>query len=758
MRDLLLGSAALFVFASSAAAQTPPNASAIEEDSTEQASADRNYGDIVVTAQRREERLQDVPLTVVTTSDEELERAGVHTIRDLSRLVSGFTLSGQGFQVQPAIRGVSTFVSDGTGSGPNALYIDGVYQPLFTALSAEMSDIQRIEVLKGPQGTLFGRNATGGAVQVFTKRPSFEPHMDLRMSLGWFTGDGGSRSSLNSRVAAFVSLPIVADTVAASVSGGYRYAPGYLTNDLTGERDGEIKKAYARGKLLIKPTDNLELLAEAHYIDFDNFGEGAQAAHRGLTAANFPLFAGSIIPRQPWHIAYNDTGDIFYNQQGVSLTAKLDLGFGTFTSVTAWDRGHVNVLNSVHGARGTPTCLAFFSCLDTNFDSVTKTFQQELNFASRDFGRFSFTAGLFYLDLNASTDFFINPQIIPPQGLQAIDLIVDGKSYAAYGEVTLDVTDRLTVIAGLRYSRDTNDDSPFTGLPRIRREQDAFTPRLSIKLEATDKLNLYATFSQGYKAGLSGASNAGSVPPFQPVDAEKITSYEIGAKYADRNLSFNLSGWYYDYKNKQESVFSGTSPILQNTGPVRLYGLDADARLRLNENFSITANASYIPVAKFLDYPAAAGYSFVQGPTGSFLPGIGLVAQSCPAGAPAGCVATGTSIIDVTGFRIPRAPKFSANATIAYENKTAAGTFDASVTVSYSSTIYHTVNHAVVQPGVALLSAQAGYEFAGGLRLGVYGTNLANQAVIQGSISSSAGHLQTLNAPREIGINLGYSY
>jgi iron complex outermembrane receptor protein len=313
----ILCGVSLFAVASPAWAQDEPApAQAPTTAPTATSTEDQpNYGDIVITAQRREERLHDVPITVVAQTGEDLDRAGVYTVRDLSRVVSGFTLSGQGFQVQPAIRGVSTFVSDGTGSGPNALYVDGVYQPLFTALSAEMTDITRIEVLKGPQGTLFGRNATGGAIQIFTKRPSLDrPQMDLKLGLGWFTGDGGSNSSANLRVNGFLSAPLVTDKVAASISAGYRYAPGYLNNDFTGNDDGEIQKAYARGKLLIKPSDSVELLAEGHYIKFDNFGEGGQAAYKGLSAANFPLYAGSIIPSEPWHVAYNDTGDIFYDQ------------------------------------------------------------------------------------------------------------------------------------------------------------------------------------------------------------------------------------------------------------------------------------------------------------------------------------------------------------------------------------------------------------------------------------------------------------
>jgi iron complex outermembrane recepter protein len=755
MHGKLLFTVSLCALAAPAFAQPVQSGSKTSTQATSPTSG--AIGDIVVTAQRREERLHDVPITVNTASSQQLDRAGVATVRDLGRVVSGFTLSGQGFQSQPAIRGVSTFVSDGTGSSPNALYIDGVYQPLFTALSAEISDIDRIEVLKGPQGTLFGRNATGGAVQLFTRRPSFDPHEDVKLTLGEFTGDGGSRSSIDSIASAFVTGPIVKDTVAVSLAGSYRYAPGYLVNDATGKRDGEIKKAYLHGKLLIEPSSNVELLGEGHYIDLDNYGEGAQAAYEGLSAAS--VYPGSVVPTDPWHVAYNLPNFIHYHQYGGSLTAKVKLDAGTISSVTAYDQGRVHVFNSVHGAQGTLGCLIAFACLDTNFDSTTKTFEQEVNFASRNFGPISFTAGLFYLDLKATTGFFIQPQLIPPHGLAAIDLLLRTKSYAAYGEVTWRLTDRLSLIGGLRYGKDDDRDRPLPALPDIKRNYDAFTPRASLKYDITDQLNVYATYSQGYKAGLSGASNAGSVPPFQAVSPERINAYEIGTKYSSHDLSLNLSGWYYDYKNKQESVFSGTTPIIQNTGPVRLYGVDADASLRLSREFTVQANGTFIPVAKFRDYPDAAGYSLIQGPTGAFLPGIGLFAVSCPAGARPGCVATGSTSFDATGFRIPRAPKFSGNLTLAWEHETGAGKWDASTTLSYSSKLYHTVNHTVVQPGYATVAAQADYHFgSSGLTFGVFGQNLTNHVIIQGSISSTAGNLQTLAAPRELGVKMDYAF
>ena len=213
-----------------------------------------NYDEIVVTAQRRSERLQDVPLTVVSVNAESLQRAGVRSVADLGSVVSGFTNGATGSLSSPALRGVTSTNTLAGAENPIALYVDGIYQSTPLILNSEIPDVARIEVLKGPQGTLFGRNATGGAIQVFTKDPSFQPAMDIKLSLGYYTGDGGSRAAPQTRAQGFATMPLISDKVAVSVAGGYTYTPGYLTNDLNGKRVGETSRSNARAKWLMHAT------------------------------------------------------------------------------------------------------------------------------------------------------------------------------------------------------------------------------------------------------------------------------------------------------------------------------------------------------------------------------------------------------------------------------------------------------------------------------------------------------------------------
>jgi iron complex outermembrane receptor protein len=725
----------------------------------EATAAPASVSEIVVTAQRRSELLKDVPLTVVAATGGQLRAAGVTTIRDLGNVVPGYTVGGAGFTAQPAIRGVSTFLSDGQSQSPNALYIDGVYQPLFTALNAELSDIEQVEVLKGPQGTLFGRNATGGAILVTTKSPSFTPHGDFSAAVGAFTGGGGSRSAVNTEVSGFVTGPIVPDLLAASLSGGYRYSPGFLTNDVTGRRDGEIRKDNIRGKLLFTPTSNLSFLLEGHYISFKNFGESPNEPYDAASSAAID-FPGTITPSRPWHVAYNQKNIINLKEYGFSLTGKADFEFGKLTSTTAYENGKITTHTSLNGSFGTPACFVAFACIDYDFNQRTKSFEQELNFVSRDFGPLSFSAGLFYLQINAPSISYIDPEQFPPLGVVSVNYTLHDQSFAAYSEITYKLTDRLRVIGGIRYGVEKEKDTPAPGLPKIKLTDHSFTPRVSVRYDVTDQLNVYATYSQGYKAPLSGATNVGAVPPFAPVEAEKITSYEIGTKFGNRTTSLNLSAFYYDYKNKQEQTINGFVPIVVNTGPVRIYGVDADGTFRLSDSFTLRTGLSWLPQAKYRDFPNASGYSAVHSPLfGGFIPGIGLFAFACPPGAPAGCVATGQTNIDVTGFRLPRAPKLSGSTTLQYDQDLGRGHLDGNLTLSYSTRVYHAINHAQVQPAYALLSAQVGYRFEGsGVHLSLYGRNLTNEKVIHGSIASTTGATKTLGAPREVGLRADYSF
>jgi len=711
--------------------------------------------EIVVTAQRRAERLQDVPLTVHAVAGQELERAGVTTFRDIQTVVSGFTFAGQGSTSQPSIRGVSTLISAAGSENPNAFYIDGVYQTAQTLLSGDLPDVERIEVLKGPQGTLFGRNATGGAIQIFTRDPTLAPTVDLTADLGYYTGDGGSEAAPRLRLRGFASAPLVDDVLAASLSGAWNVTKGYQHEDAEDRRTGRIERGNVRAKLLFTPTDAVRITLGAYFVQMNNEGALLGTPWKGLSAA--AQFPGSVVPREPWHTA-TDAGSFDlarFKQFGYTARAEFEAGAGRITSLSGYNSAETRNVFSVHNARAALGCLVTFACINYHFEPVTKEFSQELNFASREFGMLSFTTGLFYYRASGGTLGIIQENLVPSGvPVQATNFKKD--AYAAYGEATLKPTDALAIIVGLRQNHETLDDS--TSIPAVvarKRKFNATTPRVSVRYTLSPDLNVYATYSKGFKSGLTGVTNTGS--GFNAVAPETLVSYEVGLKYATPTLTLNASGFYYDYKNKQEQTFTGTSAVILNSGPVRIYGLDLDGSARLSDAFTIRANLSYIPKAEYRDFPNASGQSTVTIP---FPPGG---AFACAGGGCGGFFpGTGTRVggtFDATGLRLARAPKLTTSTTLSYERKLAGGDFDASATLYYSSSVRHDITGEIRQGAYATLNAQLGYKPADShFRVGVYGRNLTNEAYLQAGLTSAAGFIATYAEPREIGLSVNYQY
>lgn len=698
--------------------------------------------EVVVTAQRREQGLQDVPITVAALSSNQLEKSGVTNIFDLQNVVSGLTFGGVGNLTQPAIRGLSTGVSTNGSENPNAFYVDDVYYSQGNLLGANLPDVQRVEVLKGPQGTLFGRNSVGGAIRIFTKDPSFETKADITIESGLYTGDGDSKSSPHNAVRGFVSIPLVDDVMAISLSGGYDETDGFLTDEASGDQYGSIRRSNARTKLLIEPNDSVRAVLNAFYLDHNDEGLQSQTPVDGLVVSNFAAYPDAIVPTKPYHTAYDIGNGLEYNDalvESSGASANLQFTFadlGTLTSITAYHDTEVTNQTTLTHTQA-PSCIAAYACIDYFYFATNKAISQEFNFSSEQFGMFSYTAGLFYYDQDSTTDTAIQETVVPG-GVPVKQTRFNIESYAAYGEVQIEPTDQLTFIVGARYTYEPHKDTIVVP-DQIEREEtfESLIPRLTAQYALSSEMNIYATYSVGEKSGLAGVDNGASNPPYQPVDPEENHAFEVGMKYASSELTFNLASFYYDYKNKQEQGFNGTAVFVQNTGPVRIYGFDADASYLITPELTLRANASWVPEAEYRDFPDAAVYGTDRTATGTFV----------------------QFQFDATGQRLAKAPEFTGNLTLDYERQTGNGIFDASTTYSYSSTVYHDIYHIIEQSPYSTLSAQAGYRFLhSGIRLGVYGRNLTNEDYIAHGFSSAQGFTAAYARPREIGLALNYSF
>lgn len=696
--------------------------------------------DIIVTAQRREQRLQDVPVTISAQSSEDLAAAGVTNVQDLSSVVAGLNFGGVGTALQPSIRGVNTLVSTGGSENPVALYVDDIYYSTPQLLGSNLPDVERIEVLKGPQGTLFGRNSVAGAIRIFTRNPSFTPAGTVTLEGSYFTGDGGSRASPRIAAAGFASLPIVDQKAAISVSGGYEWIDGFLTDVASGSSYGIIRRENARAKLLVEPSDNVRILLGGFYLQHNDTGANASSAIHGQTVTT--AWPGSIIADRPFEAGYNirpdgpqDVADV--KTYGFTGNLEFDIpGAGKLTSLTGWnDNDILNRVTLTH-ARTSTACLVAFACIDYDYTYKTKALSQELNFVSEQFGILQVTAGLYYYRNRSHTTARIQPTIVPG-GIPSKEEYFRIDAYAAYTEVELKPLDRLTVILGGRYTHEIRDDTAIIGANTIDKKVkfNSFIPRVAALFDVTDSLNLYASFAQGEKSGLSGIANTASVPPLQPVDAEKNTAYEVGMKFADSGYTFNVSAFYYNYKNKQEQGFTGSAVFLQNSGPAKYFGVDADASARLGDDFTLRGSLSWLPVAEYKDFPNAAAYGTIRNANGTFR----------------------QIQFDATGYRIPRAPEFTGNIGVDYNAEVGAGALDASANLAYSSGVYHDLYHMVRQASYATLNLRTGYTI-GGVRFGLFARNITNETYIANTATSGLGYFANYARPREVGLSIGFNY
>lgn len=720
-----------------ATADSPPESMGLEE--------------ILVTAQRRSERLKDVPGTLSAMSGDALERAGVTSTPDLAAAFPGLVFTGQGPAEEPTIRGVSTSVSTPGGGSAVPIYIDGVYQNSQIGNLFDLPDVQQIQVLKGPQGSLYGRNATGGVILVTTQQPSFTPSGFITVSDGVFFG-GSARTSNHFQTQGFVTGQLIGDMLAGSIAAQYENVPGYFTNDLSGRRGGKIESVYVRPKLLFAPVEGLHILLAASYNNQRD--DAAQT--------NFPLYTvaarypDAVLPKHPWHTTSPlPGGDSWARTIKRDISLAIDWtvpGVGELTARTAYT--YVNPLFDADVTGYSPTCLAaVFICITPFLDySPDKAFQQELTFTSDKFGRFSFVAGAFYLRDKENGFYNINPPLVAPYnqpsgpyGYFVWDEYVATRASAIYLEGTYEITDKLTAVAGVRYSDETATEfaresftfsaptAPYRKLPPEGPPTDvAFTPKVALRyaLDAND--NLFVSYNRGFKSSVLTALSL-TAPATKP---ETIDSFEAGLKHSDDRFSYNASAFFYKYRDLQVETYTGFSFITKNAAAAKSYGFDLDGTAKLTDNFKLQAAVSWIPYAKYSSFPNGVDYSppVTQN-------GLRQIA------------------VDATGHRMLKDPEYTANLTADYKRDLGVGIFDASATI-YHSACYdwdllrsqRTESYTTLNGRITVAPRNSGFKYT------LYGKNLTNKVYITGVISSAIAAQGFFGPPREVGLRATYSF
>jgi iron complex outermembrane receptor protein len=687
--------------------------------------------EIIVTAQRRSERARDVPLSITTKSGEELASAGIASVRDLTLVTPGlkFDTGGAGF-VLPSIRGITTNVS-GAGVEANvAIYVDGVYQTSQLATTFDLPDIQRLEVAKGPQGTLFGRNATGGAIQIFTRTPSLtDANGEATIAYGSFN---------DVLVKGYVSAPLVRDSLAVSLSGFYEANDGYLHDIVRDKRVGKLDSKLFRGKLLWQAGPDLKFILAAQYMDRRDDTAPYGQALDGNTVANIPG-SGNIVPTKAYQVALSLPGYSRVKAEQVSLKGEWESGIGTFSSVSAYQHSR--------GVLHTDTDFSILPVADTKIFQPDRSFTQELTYASNRMGPLQLVGGLFYI--------WHQGEFAPLIASDVIYLRKDfrTRSFAAFGEATLNLTDQLSIIGGLRYSHEkiryassfgigaaapTNEAEPATF--------NALTPRFSIRYAVDPKTNLYFTYSRGFKSGGVDTMDYVTGYSYRP---EKIDAFEGGVKSRIADwLDVNLAGYYYKYRDQQQlgliQVCFGTPPnqscaptaVFLNASSSRIYGLDFDATAKFGNGFTANLGISAMN-ARYQDFPNA----LISRPT----PG--------PAG---GNIST---TIDAAGNHMIRAPDFTASLGATYRTNAGGGDLTLSGLIYHTAPIYYDFEERVRQPAYTTLNLRVEYMPAGTpLTLAVYGKNLFDETVIQSTYINDNADGVSYAPPRTWGVSATYRF
>ena len=690
--------------------------------------------EIIVTAQKRAETLQDVPLSIAALDDTALKANNATNLESVSLLVPGVQISSGEAKAIVSIRGISTQSILGVAEGAVAIHIDDYYLTRTNAAIGSFLDVQRVEVLKGPQGTLYGRNATAGTINIITNKPSKEFELSASVE-GLLIDDSGSDNNTGIKGSLVANAPL-SDRVQARVALMKVNRGGFFTGIYPDGRKidlGNADEFYVRAHLNFELSDNLRWL-----LTTDNYWADDRGYFIHITGRSRPDVPIIGTPQFPF---IENSRKIFVDEPFANkpsmnaITSTLELEASenvTLRSLTQYRRTKYYILGEFDDT---------WADLSANEYSAKSTvFSQEFQ-ASFDFKRVSGIFGLYYLHEKLPfSQFFRLDGTFP-----TANLYLNGKgktnAFAIFGDVTYAITDKLKFTLGGRYSHEKKDgfqdarfqagDAVLLGNvgPLDAATFKSFTPKAVIKYEPTSDLTLYASFQKGFK---SGGFNIGSLNQNSPYAPEKIDAYEAGVKFrSGRLFSLNAAAFWSNYKNLQLEDSIGNETVIRNAAKARIRGIELDGSIRPG-NFTLNFSGMYLDAKATSDQPI-------------FNPLFG-------------------TSDNVDGNSLPRASKWSGSVSASYDFDLGnGGQITPLFTASYRSHQYLTIfnNELVAQDAYWWLRASLTYRSSDEKwSVALFGDNLTNEYVLTSANPANPaygyGRQSAVAPPRTFGVRFDW--
>ena len=689
-------------------------------------SAPEQLEEIVVSAQRRSQPLVEVPISISAFTGDRLSEGRINSVNELSTLVPGMRVDSQGGASQPTIRGVGTATA-GVGFTSNVgVYVNGFYIPDQYDTDVQLLNLVSVQVLKGPQGTLFGRNATGGAILLETRDPTFDPSFEVQ----------GTVARYNDYLLNAYGSTGLTESIAVDAAFIYRQGDGFIENIATGaDDDGQFDRHAYRVSALYQGEDGLKVRLAFAGSSADEPLYSALAAWGGNSKA---LQVGPLIGVTPIigsdNLEVSNTAPTAYttDSNGGYLTIEKDFGDVLLKSLTMYRSSDSRTLIDLDSSD-----LPIFA---VRFEPSSTTFSQEFDLTGT-VGDLEWVAGAYYMQYDnefrplAATEAF---------GMQPFTIYEEtstsDQAYAVFADVTYMATDNLFLTAGARYSyedisarvRGLSTPVGPMDMPEWSHDWSNVSPRVVVRYQLDGEANVYASYSQGYKAGMLQPSSFTTVP----IDPEKLNAFEVGYKTAGATVQFNASVFYYDYKDMQVSSFNGTQALTVNAAASTIYGGDFQLTTLVAEGLTLGLGAAYTH-GEYDEFPGSQARNL--DPTSpTYLQIVNSDASNNP---------------------MMRTPELTGVANLAYERPLPAGALRLNADYYYTDSFYFDPNEQFKQGSYGLLNLRAGWVAPGGkVSVAAFWTNVTDEHYVATLLPGDFAIQQMYGTPQSYGLTLGYKY